>query len=337
MDLSRFPRVRLGHFPTPLEPMDNLTKALGGPRLFIKRDDCTGLASGGNKTRKLEFLMADALEQGADSVITVGAVQSNHARLTAAAATKLGLKCEIVLQRRVDMADPEYETSGNVFLDRLFGARLHYITGDDDAERAVQELAEEATRAGGKPYVIPSGGANRIGSLGYVDCAQELLRQTKDMPIDWLVLATGSAGTHAGLVTGLVGAGSAIKVLGFCVRRPKAEQEEKVYELAVEVAAFVGLETAIPRDSIIANSDYVGPGYGMPTPEMIEAVNLTAHREGILLDPVYTGKAMAGLIALVRQGFFAKDDTVVFLHTGGSPALYAYQTAFARHALKEGQ
>ncbi len=337
MDLSRFPRVRLGHFPTPLEPMDNLTEALGGPRLFIKRDDCTGLASGGNKTRKLEFLMADAVQQGADSVITVGAVQSNHTRQTAAAAAKLGLKCEVVLQRRVDMADPEYETNGNVFLDRLFGARLHYIAGDDDDERAVQELAEEAKRAGGKPYVIPAGGANRIGSLGYVNCAQELLQQTNDMPIDWLVLATGSAGTHAGLLTGLVGAGSAIKVLGICVRRPKAEQEEKVYELAAEVAAFVGLEAAIPRDSVIANGDYVGPGYGMPTPEMIEAVNLTAHREGILLDPVYTGKAMAGLIALVRQGFFAKDDTVVFLHTGGSVALFAYQAVFQRHAIKEGE
>ncbi len=286
MDLSRFPRIRLGHFPTPLEPMDNLTEALGGPRLFVKRDDCTGLASGGNKTRKLEFLMADALQQGADSVITVGAVQSNHARQTAAATAKLGLKCEIVLQRRVDMADPEYETNGNVFLDRLFGARLHYIAGGDDAERAVQELAEEAKRAGGKPYVIPAGGASPVGSLGYVNCAQELLQQANDMRIDWLVLATGSAGTHAGLLTGLAGAGSAIKVLGICVSRPKAEQEEKVHKLAAEVAELVGLEAAIPRDSVIANSDYVGPGYGLPTPEMIEAVNLTAHREGILLDPV---------------------------------------------------
>ncbi len=337
MDLSRFPRVRLGHFPTPLEPMDNLTEALGGPRLFIKRDDCTGLASGGNKTRKLEFLMADAVQQGADSVITVGAVQSNHARLTAAAAAKLGLKCEIVLQRRVDIADPEYETNGNVFLDRLFGARLHYIAGDDDAERAVRELAEEAKRAGGKPYVIPAGGANPVGSLGYVNCAQELLQQATDMRIDWLVLATGSAGTHAGLLTGLAGAGSAIKVLGICVRRTKAHQEEKVHKLAAEVAELVGLEAAIPRDSVIANSDYVGPGYGLPTPEMIEAVNLTAHREGILLDPVYTGKAMAGLIGLVRQGFFAKDDTVVFLHTGGSVALFAYQAAFQRHVIKEGE
>ncbi len=332
MDLSRFPRIRLCHCPTPLEPMNNLANVLGGPRLFVKRDDCTGLALGGNKTRKLEFLMADAVREGADTVITIGAVQSNHARQTAAAAAKLGLKCEIVLERMVERNEPEYEANGNVFLDRLLGAKLHYRPGGDGIDGALEEIATEVKRAGGKPYIIPRGGAGRLGALGYVNCAMELVQQASDtgQRIDWVVLATGSAGTHAGLVTGLVGVSSAIKVHGICVRRPKAEQEEKVYKLALETAAFIGIEADIPRERVIANGDYVAPGYGLPSPEMIEAVELTARHEGIVLDPVYTGKAMAGLIGLIRQGYFAKDDNVVFLHTGGSAAMFAYQTVFAQ-------
>ena len=337
MDLSRFPRVRLCHCPTPLEPMNNLADALGGPRLFIKRDDCTGLAMGGNKTRNLEFLMADAIQHGADTVVTIGAVQSNHTRQTAAAANKLGLSCDIILERRVDWAAPEYEASGNAFLDRILGATIHYQAGSDDVDGSLRKVAAEVARAGGKPYVIPAAGANRIGALGYVNCALELVRQAADtgLRIDWVVLATGGAGTHAGLLTGLAAVESGIDIYGVCVRAAKAEQEEKVYKLASETAAFVGIEGGIPRARVIADGDYVGPGYGLPTPEMIEAVNLTARHEGIILDPVYTGKAMAGLIGLVRRGFFAKDANVVFLHTGGTAAMFAYQSVFAENPTAE--
>lgn len=331
MHLARFPRVKLGHGPTPFEHMPNLSKHLGGPNLYIKRDDCTGLASGGNKTRKLEFLIAEALEQGADTVITQGATQSNHARQTAAAAVKVGLDCKILLEQRVVGAGEEYDESGNVLLDKLLGASIvsRHPAGTNMQE-AMETLADELRGQGKKPYVIPGGGSNPVGALGYVVCAQELLTQSFDtgVRIDHVVHATGSTGTQAGLVVGFQATNSGIPVLGISVRAAQQQQEENVYKLVQSTAKLLGMEMEIPRSAVVANGDYVGKGYGQPTPEMVEAVQLAARFEGILLDPVYSGKGMAGLIGLIKAGRFSKDDNVVFIHTGGSIALFGYRSTF---------
>lgn len=326
MHLSRFPRLRFAHLPTPLEPMESLSRELGGPRLWIKRDDCTGLATGGNKTRKLEFLMADALEQGCDSVITQGAVQSNHARQTAAIATKLGLKCHILLENRTGSTDRDYLDNGNVLLGRLLGATVSTRPGGADMAREMDLVAERLRAEGSKPYVIPGGGSNPVGALGYVNAALELLTQANDMGlrIDRVVHATGSAGTQAGLVTGLTAARSGIPVLGIGVRAPREAQELAVFDLARRTADHTGLGDIIAREDVVANCDYVGEGYALPTQGMVEAVRLVARTEAILLDPVYSGKGMAGLIDLIRKGHFRKEENVVFLHTGGSAALFGY-------------
>ena len=331
MHLARFPRIRLGHLPTPIEAMPSLSKHLGGPNLYIKRDDCTGLASGGNKTRKLEFLMAEALAEGADTVLTQGAVQSNHARQTAAAAAKLGLDCTLLLEQRVTGFGEDYEESGNVLLDRLFGAEIAgRLPAGTDMAAALDALAAELRGKGRKPYVIPGGGSNPVGALGYVNCALELLQQSFDagLRLDHIIIATGSAGTQAGLVVGLVGANSGIPLTGISVRAPQARQEENVHRLAQATAELVGLSAPIPRAAVVADDNYVGAGYGLPTAEMIEAVTLTARHEGILLDPVYTGKGMAGLIGLVRAGRFGRNENVLFIHTGGSVGLFGYRRSF---------
>lgn len=331
MHLSRFPRVRLGHLPTPLEPMDNLSRALSDVNLWIKRDDCTGLATGGNKTRKLEFLMAEALAQGADTAITQGATQSNHARQTAAAACKLGMRCEIILENRTGSTQHDYCASGNVLLDKLFGAHIREVPGGSDMTAELEKVAEEVRANGGKPYLIPGGGSNVTGALGYVNCALELVGQANDrgLRIDWLVHATGSSGTQAGLVAGLEAMHSGIPVLGIGVRAAKAAQEESVYALAAKVAEAIGAGGCVARERVVANCDYVGPGYGLPTPGMIDAVKTFARTEAILLDPVYSGKGADGLIDLVRKGFFKKGQNIVFLHTGGSAGLFGYEHAFA--------
>ncbi|MGH6898314.1 MAG: D-cysteine desulfhydrase [Geminicoccaceae bacterium] len=331
MHLARFPRLRFAHLPTPLEPMPNLTRLLGGPQLYVKRDDCTGLATGGNKARKLEFLIADALAQGADTVITHGAVQSNHVRQTAAAACRYGLRCAALLERRVPGHGPEYEVTGNVLFDRLFGAELRLVEADSDMDAACAELAEAIRERGGRPYYIPGGGSNAVGALGYVDAALELLTQANGMGlrIDCVVHGTGSTGTQSGLVCGLEGANSGIDVLGICVSRPVAAQIDAVYRTASATAAHLGITGGLERARVLANGDYVGPGYGIPTAGTIEAIRLAACHEGLLLDPVYTGKAMAGLIDLCRSGFFTRGQNVVFLHTGGAVALFAYEADLA--------
>jgi len=331
MHLARFPRVRFGHLPTPLEPLDNLTRLLGGPKLWVKRDDCTGLGTGGNKTRKLEFLMADAQAKGADTVITQGAIQSNHARQTAAAAARLGMKCLILLENRTGSEARDYRRNGNVMLDHLFGAPTKVYSAGTDMNAAMAEVAEGVKAGGGTPYIIVGGGSNPIGALGYVNCALELMRQADDMglSIDRVVHATGSAGTQAGLVAGLEGARSGIPVLGIGVRAPKPQQEENVFKLASATAELLGVAGAVRRETVVANTDYVGQGYGIPTQGMREAVALLARCEGLLLDPVYSGKAMAGLIDLVRRGEFGRQENVVFLHTGGSVGLFGYLDAFA--------
>jgi L-cysteate sulfo-lyase len=330
MHLSRFPRVRFTHAPTPLEPMPNLTRHLGGPDLWVKRDDCTGLALGGNKVRKLEFLLGEALAQGATHVVTHGATQSNHVRQTAAAACKVGLRCTALLEERVTGRGAEYATNGNVLLDRLFGCALERRPEGLDMNEEMLLVRERLRAAGERPYLIPGGGSTAVGALGYVVCAQELLIQANDLAlrVDRVVHATGSCGTQSGLVAGLEGLNSGIRVLGICVRAPKARQEETVYREAQRTWDLLGVRGALPRASVEANSDYVGGGYGQPTDAMVEAVTLAARLEGLLLDPVYTGKAMAGLISLVRSGYFRKGENVVFVHTGGAAGLFGYRDAF---------
>jgi L-cysteate sulfo-lyase len=331
MHLSRFPRLHLAHLPTPLEPMPRISEHLGGPNLWIKRDDCTGLSSGGNKTRKLEFLMADAVERGADTIITQGATQSNHARQSCAAAARLGLECHILLEDRTGFHDDAYAYNGNVLLDQLHGATISQRPADSDMNAEMELLAQQLRDDGKKPYVIPGGGSNETGALGYVNAAFELTHQANErlLRIDHLVHATGSAGTQAGLVVGMQAMNSGIPVYGVSVRAPKAKQEENVFGLAQRTLDFMGLaQSLVPRDSVVANSDYVGDGYGLPTDSMVEAVKMLAAYEGILLDPVYSGKGFAGLIDLVRQGHFKKGENVVFLHTGGSVSLFAYPNTY---------
>ena len=331
MHLARFPRVRLAHLPTPLEFLPRLSSALGGPEIWIKRDDCTGLSTGGNKTRKLEFLMAEAQAQGADLVMTQGATQSNHARQTAAFAARLGMACHILLEDRTGSRDPNYNWNGNVFLDHLHGATTERHPGGGDMNAIMETVADRFRAQGRRVYTIPGGGSNPTGALGYANCALELVNQANEqgVAIDHLVHATGSAGTQAGLVTGLRAINAGIPLLGIGVRAPKAKQEENVFALARATAAKLGCPDVVRREDVVANTDYVGEGYGIPTPAGLEAIELFARLEGILLDPVYSGKGAAGLIDLVRKGRFRKDERIVFLHTGGSVALFGYTSAFA--------
>lgn len=324
MNLAQFERRRYTQYATPLEKLEHLSKALGGPDIYIKRDDLLGLAGGGNKTRKLEFLVADALKQGADTLITIGAIQSNHCRLTLAAAAKEGLKCRLIL---VEMVPGSYreDASGNNFLYRLLGAeKTIVVPSDADFQTIMTAEAEEIAHDGGQAYIIPPGGSNPIGTTGYVACAQELLAQCFEsgLAIDKVVCASGSAGTQAGLIVGFQGTNSQIPVIGINVSRKKEEQETSVHALVQKTAERLEINTPIPREATMCYDEYVGPGYTIPTPEMAEAVRILARTEGILLDPVYTGKTMAGLIDLVKKGVFSGNENVLFLHTGGSPALY---------------
>ncbi len=326
MQLSRFPRVRLAHLPTPLEHLPRLSDHLGGPQIYVKRDDCTGLATGGNKTRKLEFSMGEALQRKADTIVTTGAVQSNHVRQTAAAAARLGMGCDILLEHRIAKPSDAYLKSGNVLLDRIFGATLHELPAGADIDSAMRSLATRLEASGKSPYLIPGGASNRVGALGYVNCAFELLSQADEMglDIDHVITATGSAGTQAGMITGLKARNAGVPLLGVNVSIGAREQEEKVFDLACETADYLGAPGIVEREDVVANADYVGPGYGERTDAMNAAVLLLARLEGLLFDPVYSGKALAGMIDLVRQRRFGPTDTIVFLHTGGAAALFAY-------------
>lgn len=326
MHLARFPRIFLAHLPTPLERLDRLTKELGGPEIWIKRDDCTGLSTGGNKTRKLEFLMAEAEAMGADIVMTQGATQSNHARQTAAFASKLGVKCHILLEDRTGSNDPNYNHNGNVLLDHLHGATTEKCAGGLDMN-AEMEAAADKLRADGKVvFTIPGGGSNATGALGYVNCAFELVNQANErgLVIDHIVTATGSAGTQAGLVVGLKAINANIPLMGFGVRAPRPKQEENVYNLALKTAEKLGCPGVVAREDVVADTDYVGAGYGIPREDTLEAIRMFAELEGILLDPVYSGKGAAGLIDYIRKGRYRKGERVVFLHTGGAAALFGY-------------
>ena len=330
MHLARYPRRFLAHLPTPLERLDRLSKELNGPEIWIKRDDCTGLSTGGNKTRKLEFLMAEAELQGADLVMTQGATQSNHARQTAAFAAKLGMDCHILLEDRTGSNNANYNNNGNVLLDHLHGATTEKRPGGGDMNAEMEKVADRFRAEGRNVYTIPGGGSNPTGALGYVNCAFEMLAQFNErgLKVDHIVHATGSAGTQAGLITGLKAMNAQIPLLGIGVRAPRPKQEENVYNLACATAEKLGCAGVVRREDVVANTDYVGEGYGIPTESGIEAIRMFAELEAILLDPVYSAKGAAGFIDLIRKGHFKKGERVVFLHTGGAVALFGYDSAF---------
>ncbi|HEY4310487.1 MAG TPA: D-cysteine desulfhydrase family protein [Pirellulales bacterium] len=334
MNVSSLPRVRLANLPTPLEPLPRLSAELAGPALYIKRDDETGLATGGNKARKLEFLVAEAMAQGCDVLVTTGGPQSNHARQTAAAAARFGLKCELLLPRLVAGRSPAYESSGNVLLDHLFGADVRLLAKEDFNPPTFEAALERWRAAGHKPFFIPIGGSTPLGAVGYMLAVQEMLQQVEQLGIEptAIVVASGSGGTHAGIVAGLIAAQHPARVIGISVSGAAVDREPLVARLALEALELVGYrqsDTATVAGRVCILDQYVGTAYGQPTDEMVEAVRVVARREGILLDPVYTGKAMAGLIDLVRRGELTARDTVIFWHTGGSAALFAYPETFA--------
>ncbi|MGZ5216838.1 MAG: D-cysteate sulfo-lyase [Caldimonas sp.] len=334
MDLSHFPRRRYTIGATPLEPLPRFSAALAatcpggrGPEVWVKRDDLLGLFPGGNKTRKLEFLVADALAQGADTLVTCGAPQSNHCRITLAAAVKEGLKCRFVIEERVAGSyDPQ--GGGNHFMFRLLGVEaITVVPAGSDMAVAMERVSGELAREGRKAYLIPGGGSNALGGLGYVACAQELQQQCFEtgLHFDRLVVGSGSSGTHGGLVAGFVGGNVATPIVGIGVSRDPPDQEPLVYREAQAVLDLLGVRLAVPRDAVVTVGGYWQPKYSLPNAPMVEAVQMLARSEGLLLDPVYTGKAMAGLIGLARQGKLRPDEKVLFLHTGGLPSLFVYQ------------
>jgi len=314
------PRLRFAHLPTPVETLPRLCDALGGPRLLIKRDDQTGLAFGGNKTRKLEFLVAEAREQGAKTLISGGALQSNHCRQTAAAAARFGFECILVLT-----GDKSQSASGNLLLDQLFGAEIVYVADRKDRDSILQQTFDRATNEGKKPYLVPYGGSNATGALGYVFAMKELIDQ--NVSADWVVFASSSGGTQAGLLLGQRIFGFSGRVLGISVDESEEWLTGEVSKLASATSEKVGERIEFTPADVLVNANYCGAGYGIVTEREREALRLFASCEGLLLDPVYTGRAAAGMIDLIRTGFFKTNETVLFLHTGGQPALFAEQYA----------
>ena len=310
------PRLHFAHLPTPIEPLPRLTEALGGPRLLVKRDDQTGLAFGGNKTRKLEFLIAEAQSQGARTLVSAGAVQSNHCRQTAAGAARFGFDCILVLS-----GEPPARVSANLLLDRLFGAEIVWVTRREDRDVMLRQTFESAQSQGRAPYLVPYGGSSPTGALGYAFAVEEFIGQAVDA--DWIVFASSSGGTQAGLVLGKRLFGYPGKVLGISVDEEQHVLQERVAALASETSERFGLRIHFAADEVLVNADYCAAGYGVLTEAEREAIHLFAKYEGLLLDPVYTGRAAAGMIDLIRKGFYGKDETVLFWHTGGQPALFA--------------
>lgn len=329
--MDSIPRIDLGNGPTPLESMPNLTSHCGGLSLLVKRDDCNGLAFGGNKVRQLEFYFGEACAENADTILITGAVQSNFVRMAAAAARKLGMDCHIQLEERVACMDASYRNSGNVILDRLFGATLHeYPHGEDEAgaDRKVRQIAAELRAAGKRPYVIPlAAGHPPLGALGYVLAAAEILAQLRedDIEIDEIFVASGSGATHAGLLFGLRALGSSIGVSGVCVRRAADLQKPRILGICEQIAALLKTDRCVSDADVQVTDLFLAPGYGVPNRATLDAIFTSARTEGLLLDPVYTGKAMAGLMHRVMQEH-AGGNAVLFWHTGGLPALFAYQS-----------
>ena len=315
------PRLRFAHLPTPVEPMPRLAADLGGPALWIKRDDQTGLAFGGNKTRKLEFLLADAQAHGARTVVTAGAVQSNHCRQTAAAAARFGFECVLVLA-----GSPPKTANGNLFLDHLLGAKIVWAQGED-REALLRSTFEKASADGRRPYLVPYGGSNPLGAAAYAAALAEFLAQ--DVAVDWIVFATSSGGTQAGLVAGARAHGFRGRITGISVDEPAAALSARVAALATQGMGLLGLEGSIGAAEIEVNDRFLGGGYGVMGEREKEAIRLFAQNEGILLDPVYTGRAAGGMIDLIRTGEISAEERVLFWHTGGTPALFAYADQLA--------
>ena len=321
-------RLNFAHLPTPIEELPRLTKTLGGPRILVKRDDQTGLAFGGNKTRKLEFLVAEAREQSADMLISAGAIQSNHCRQTVAAAARFGFECKLVLTGEIPQ-----QPSANFLLDQLFGAEIITVADRKDRDHVLQETFDKAVAAGKNPYLVPYGGSSATGAMGYTFAMEELMIQLKNLRglqdlggldrIDWIVFGTSSGGTHAGLVLGQRIFGFESKVLGISIDEPEAQLKAHVSALATQASEKLGERIEFTGDDVLANDDYCQAGYGVFGEGEREAIKLFASNEGLLLDPVYTGRAAAGMIDLIRKGVFKKDETILFWHTGGQPALFA--------------
>jgi len=323
--MKEISRLHFAHLPTPIEELPRLSDHLAGPRILVKRDDQTGLAFGGNKTRKLEFLVAEAQEQGAKMLISAGAIQSNHCRQTAAAAARYGFECTLVLT-----GDLPSEPSANLLLDKLFNAKIVNVPDRKDRDRILQETFDNAVAEGKKPYLVPYGGSSSTGALGYAFAMEELMSQMQDLRVlqelgglDWIIFGTSSGGTHAGLVLGQRLFGFKGKVLGISIDESDEWLKSHVSRLASDASEKLGDRIDFTSDDVLANEDYCKAGYGVLTDAEREAVNLFAKYEGLLLDPVYTGRAAAGMIDLIRKGFFRKDETVLFWHTGGQPALFA--------------
>jgi len=326
VQLGRLPRLRLATLPTPLEEMPTLSAYLGGPRLLVKRDDMTGLAFGGNKVRKLEYLLGEAVDRGCDVVVTVGAAQSNHARATAAAARRLGLDAVLVLA-----GDEPLERQGNLLLDTIFGADIRVVDTDDDyvLMGVVEDIARDLQRRGRAPYVIPPGGSAALGAAAYANAGLELLDQlnTRGVHADAIVHATGTGGTQAGLYTACRLMQTRMEIIGVSAGPSRDVATARVRSLVEDLCGLLGIDWRPHPDDIVVTDEYVGERYAVATPEGLDAIRLVARTEGLLLDPVYTGKAMAGLIDQVRRGRFRPDQSVVFWHTGGQPALFAYAAA----------
>ncbi len=317
---DRLPRVRLGQLPTPLEELPRLTRALGGPRLLVKRDDQTGLATGGNKTRKLEFTLGEALRRGADTLVTLGAVQSNHARQTAAAAARCGLRCILVLR-----GHPPAALTGNLLLDHLLGAQVVF-SGDRAREEVADEVVAAEQAAGRRPFLVPLGASDEFGAPGFAAAIEELDAQLRERGLrpDRIVVATSSFGTQAGMCVGARALRFAPQIAGIAIDSPRPEVQQGVADLAERTFRRLGVESSLSAEEVVAYDGYLGAGYAILGEPETEAIRLVARCEGLLLDPVYTGRAMAGLIDLIRKREFGKGETIVFWHTGGTAALYAY-------------
>lgn len=318
-NFAKIPRIQMCIVDTPIEATTRFSKILGGPEIYIKRDDNTGLATGGNKARKVDFLLADALENGADVILTEGGVQSNHARTIAAAACKIGIKAILVLKGK------ELNYQGNLLLDKIFGAEIILVDPDGPLERrdVMLKKAEELRAQGMNPYVIPTGGSTGLGALGYIECAKEIVLQSKELGVefDWVILSTGSGGTQAGLIAGKKLYGGDFKVFG--IAADDEDFEPEIIRVGEEIDELLGTDLQIGSDDIFLNYDYFGPEYGVPSDESIEAMKLLARTEGILVGPIYTGKALAGLIDLIKKGHFKKDEKLLFINTGDFPVIFA--------------
>ena len=336
MRLTSIPKVDIAHLPTPLEPAPNLSEALGGPEIWIKRDDLTGLALGGNKARKLEYLVADALQQGSTVLMTAGAPQSNHCRQTAAAARKVGMKSVLIFapySKHYGSTDPAQAAQGNLLLDKIMGARIEWYQGEwQDRLTFMDQIAADLRDQGGRPYVIPGGGSNPIGATAYVNAVYETMAQLRDLSLNathWYTTSSTSGGTHAGLALGAKLAHAPFAVVGSACDQNAETTKAVVAPLANATAEHIGTDVRVSDEEVIVDDNYYLPSYGIPNEGCLEAIEIAARTEGLLLDPVYTGKTMSALIDHVRTGKLTKNDTVIFHHTGGTPALFAQADGIA--------